>query len=238
MAIDLWVFPYAGGGAAAFRPWKSVLEPEVTLRLVPLAGRDARFNEPGPTRHADARRYLREALFPQLEEPFAFYGHSMGAHLAWEVARDLRRDELPLPLYLFVSGASAPIYGPPGPLAILPHDELVERLRTLGGTPPEVLAHEELLEVTLPLIRRDFALAESFRYVAEPPLECPLSAWGGRDDVNSTSRMEAWGQETASTFRLRMLPGGHFFIREHASTLLEELKRDLARVTARVPVSP
>ncbi|HEX6702550.1 MAG TPA: alpha/beta fold hydrolase [Gaiellaceae bacterium] len=231
------VFPYAGGAAAAARDWDGRLGPDVCVAPVALPGRDGLFNKQALTDHREAVAYLRRTLVPTLEPPFAFYGHSMGAHLAFEVARDLRRLGLPEPVHLFVSGASAPQFGPPRPNAHLPDDRFVARLRELGGTPDAVLEHEELLAFLLPLLRADFALAESYRYVEEPPLECPLSVWGGTDDGHGPERLEPWREQTTGRFRLRMLRGGHFFIRERRDELLEALEDDLIRSSPLVAIA-
>jgi medium-chain acyl-[acyl-carrier-protein] hydrolase len=236
VATRLYVFPYAGGGASAARSWQARLGPQIEVRPVSLPGRDALFSKAPLTSHADALVYLHRALVPVLESPFAFYGHSMGAHLAFELARDLRRLGLPQPVHLFVSSAPAPRLGPPGPYAELPDDEFLALLKRLGGTPDEVLEHEEVLELMLPLLRADFALAESYVYGPGTPLSVPISAWGGTDDAGSEERMAAWGEETTAGFRLRMLPGGHFFAREHEETLLEGLKEDLLH-SERVPAA-
>jgi medium-chain acyl-[acyl-carrier-protein] hydrolase len=235
--MRLYVFPYAGGSAAAARDWDGRLGPQVEVTAVPLPGREVLIKEPPLVDHREAIAYLRRTLVPTLEPPFAFYGHSMGAHLAFEVARELRRDSLAEPAHLFVSGASAPQFGPPSPHAHLPDDQFVARLRELGGTPDAVLMHEELLLFLLPLLRADFALAESYSYLAEPPLSCPISVWGGTEDGHPRERLESWRTQTTGPFRLRMLRGGHFFIRKQRDELLAALQKDLSRSHPLVPVA-
>lgn len=227
--VELFAFPYAGGTAGAVRSWRALLGAHIAVRAVQLPARDALVLERPLADYAEALAYFRRTLLPALEPPFAFYGHSMGAHLAFEVARELRRCGGPGPVSLFVSGAPAPQFGPPGPFAHLPDDEFVHRLRVLGGTPSEVLENEELLSFYLPLLRADFALAESYRYVDDEPLDCPISVWGGTEDGHPRRHLEAWREQTSAEFVLRMLPGGHFFIRDAERELVRALAHDLER---------
>ncbi|HEV2999349.1 MAG TPA: alpha/beta fold hydrolase [Solirubrobacteraceae bacterium] len=232
--MRLFAFPHAGGGAAETFGLRRALAPAVELVPVALPGRDALFREPPLTSHAGALAYLRGTLFDALEPPFALYGHSMGAHVAFEVARELRRVGRPGPVRLCVSAAPAPQFGPPRPYAHLPDDRFVERLRTLGGTPDEVLADPGLLAFVLPRLRGDFALSESYRYADEPPLDCPISVWGGRADAYSVERLRAWGEQTRAGFALRMLDGGHFFVRDNEAAMAAALRADLAAAPQQV----
>lgn len=226
--MRLYAFPHAGGGAAATFGWRRALAPEIEVVPVALPGRDALYREAPLTSHPEALAYLRDTLFDSLEPPFALYGHSMGAHLAFAVTRELRRLGRPAPVRLCVSAAWAPQFGAPPAYADLPDDRFVERLRTIGGTPDEVLADPALLAFVLPRLRGDFALAESFRYVEEPPLDCPISVWGGLDDVYPVERLRAWREQTRGGFALRMLEGGHFFVHDNEAAMAAALRDDLA----------
>jgi medium-chain acyl-[acyl-carrier-protein] hydrolase len=170
------------------------------------------------------------ALAPYLDKPFAFFGHSLGALLAYELARFYRRHGGPQPVHLFVSGCRAPQIGEhEPPLHVLPDREFVEQLRRLGGTPPEVLDNRELLEIILPFVRADFAVCETYRHAVGPPLKVPITAFGGSDDGMVTEPMlAAWGQQTEAPFRLRLLPGAHFFLQESEAALLACITGELA----------
>jgi surfactin synthase thioesterase subunit len=234
--VRLFAFPYAGGTAAAVRGWQPGLGRDVELIPVALPGRDAlMFEEPLST-HAAALEHVCETLLPQLEPPYALYGHSMGARLAFELAREIARRDLPAPARLLVSGAAAPCYGPPAPFAHLPDDAFVARLRELGGTPEALLEHTELLELLLPRLRGDFAVAESYAYTEAPPLECPISAWGGLEDGYPREKIAAWGRETAAGFALRMVPGGHFFVHDRPGAMAREALADLREALDRTMV--
>lgn len=226
--INLYCFPHAGGGAAAFRTWVPELAPRVHLQPVVLPGRGARLSEPILQSFDEAFRYLRDEVVPAAVPPFAFYGHSMGALLAFEAAREVeRRRNAPL-LHLFVSGSSAPQFGPRPPLLRhLDDDAFIERIQTLGGTPPEILRNRELVELVLPILRADFAVAETYTYEPRTPLRAPISVWGGHEDEPTEAELGAWREVTTSRCLLRMLPGGHFFVHSARDQLLRALRGDL-----------
>jgi medium-chain acyl-[acyl-carrier-protein] hydrolase len=170
---------------------------------------------------------LAQALAPLLDKPFAFFGHSLGALISFELARQFRRQYGVHPVRLFVSAGRAPHIPHRGPpIHTLAEKEFLAELRRLNGTPSEILDHEELMEIMLPLLRADFALYENYVYSTEPPLNCPISAFGGIQDhrVNE-SDLEAWRAQTTASFSLRMFPGDHFFLKQ--PLLLRVLSQEL-----------
>ncbi len=193
-------------------------------------GREGRIGEP-PFHHLDALvAEMHRHLLPHLgERPFALFGHSNGALMAFELARTLRRAGGPLPLHLFVSGRPAPqLPRDEPPVHDLPHDEFVAELRRLEGTPEEVLQHDELLALIVPLLRADFSLGGTYAFAPEPPLEMPLSAYGGaRDAEVSEADVEAWREQAGGAFRCRMFPGGHFFVNEDREAVVAEVSAAL-----------
>jgi len=171
---------------------------------------------------------LAQALVPFLDEPFAFFGHSLGALVGFELVRRIRRQYGVHPVRLFVSAGRAPQIPHRGrPIHTLPDKEFLMELRRLNGTPSELLGHEELMEIMLPVLRADFAVYETYLYSTEPPLNCPISAYGGIQDhrVNE-SDLEAWRAQTNVSFSLRMFPGDHFFLKQ--PLLLRVLSQELA----------
>lgn len=195
---------------------------------VQLPGRGTRLREQPFTSFEPLIEALSEALLPYLRQPFAMFGHSMGATIAFEFARKLRRSSGPSPLRLFVSGRSAPTIPYRGlPTHTLPDAEFIEELRRLNGTPRGVIENAELMELMLPLLRADFGLIQTYVYKPEPPLLCPITAIGGvQDEEVSRSDIQEWREQTSS-FSLKMIAGDHFFVQTAGAVLLEFLSREL-----------
>lgn len=232
--LRLFCFPYAGGNAMIYRQWPSSLPQTVEVCSVQLPGRGKRIKEP-PFGHAQPLvEEAARALLPFFDKPFAFFGHSMGGLIGFELARHLRRNHNLQPAHLFVSGRRAPQLPRHEPNTFdLPETEFMEALRKLQGTPPEVLQQPELMQLMLPLLRADFALCETFAYAAEPPLDCPLSVFGGLNDNDiERAQLEAWGSQTTAATKVRMLPGDHFFINTQRPLLLRVLTQDLQPLTS------
>ncbi len=227
--MRLFCFPYAGGGVHAFRAWADNLPKTVEVCPVQLPGRGARMMEAPFTQMLPLVQAAAEALLPHLDKPFAFFGHSMGALVSFEVARWLRRQSGPEPIHLFVSGCFAPDIPDPYPLHNLPDPELLEGLRRLNGMPQEALENAELMRLLLPTLRADCTVTETYTYTDEPPLNCPISAFGGlQDHLVGRTHLEAWRQQTTAFFSLRMFPGDHFFLHSAQPLLLRILSRELS----------
>ncbi len=227
-ALRLFCFPYAGGGAQVFRGWQRHFPAQIALSLAHLPGRASRVGEPPFKRYKPLVDALADAILPQLSSTFAFWGHSMGALISFELARELRRRGQPAPLALLLSGRGAPqIPDPDPPVFNLPDPEFIAELRRLNGTPKELLDSPELKEFFLPTIRADFELVETYEYAPEAPLACAIHAYGGLQDTNVPSAsLKAWQEQTSGPFKVRMFPGDHFYI--HTSTdLLHALRRDV-----------
>ncbi|QMU70586.1 thioesterase II family protein [Streptacidiphilus sp. P02-A3a] len=219
--IQLLCLHPAGAGASFYQDWSAALPLDVELLAVQLPGRESRFVEPLLEDYEQAVAATYAALRPYLARPYALFGHSMGALLAYGVALAARRHGDPAPARLFVSGAAGP--GVPRDNTGRPgwtDDELVAELVRLGGTPKEVLAHAELLNLLLPLLRADFTLCDSFEASpaftvgAEPPLDCPVSILGGDEDERTAAELAHWSAVTSGGSTQRAFPGGHFFLRD------------------------
>lgn len=212
--LRLFCFPHAGGGAAAFRRWHEALPGDIAVCPVRLPGRESRAGEPPFTRMEALIEALAEAILPHLGQPFAFFGHSMGAGVAFELARRLRGSGNAMPVRLLVSGARAPQCRlnrtpPPEP----GEAELLEQLRRLEGIPREALEDEHVMRLLLPALRADTSLYRTYTYREEPPLACPISAFGGESDPGvAREHLEAWACQTTGSFTLRWFPGGHFYL--------------------------
>jgi medium-chain acyl-[acyl-carrier-protein] hydrolase len=175
---------------------------------------------------------LGQAIPPYLDKPAAFFGHSMGAIVSFELARHLRREHSVQPLQLFVSGRRAPhLPGTHPPSFDLPEPEFIEQVRALNGTPKAVLENPELMKMLLPLLRADFAICQDYAYTEAPPLTCPITALGGLEDQGvAREYLDAWRAHTNASFSLKMFPGDHFFLHASQAILLRELARDLHKL--------
>jgi len=196
---------------------------------VELPGHGARWREGLFTNFPALVDSIYSELRFWVEKPFIFFGHSMGNFLCFEAARRLRREGLPQPLHLLVASSHAPqMPHRTEPISDLPYDEFVERLRTLNGTPPEVLENPEILQIFAPVIRADLALCETYRYEEERPLSCPISAFGGWEDPEATSEeLAEWNEQTRHGFSLHMFHASHFFLRSAEDEFLEVLSRKI-----------
>jgi surfactin synthase thioesterase subunit len=221
--LRLICFHFAGGGASAFSSWHSALPADVEVCAVQLPGREDRLQE---ARFSELEPLIAATLSgigPALDGscPYALFGHSMGALVAFELARELRRRRQVGPRLLIASGASAPQVRSMTTNHDKPRAELVQFLRSLGGTPEALLQDEELLDVFLPIFRADLAVCETYRYYEEPRLTCPIVALGGEDDQHCPAEeVKAWREQTEGRFRSHFFPGGHHFIRHSAPAVL------------------
>lgn len=230
--LRLFCFPYAGGTSLTYRAWPFGLPADVEVCALQLPGHGTRLHEPLFDRLTPLIDDLTPNLIPHLNKQFAFFGHSMGALIAFETARRLRREYGRLPEHLFISGhRPAQTRDTKRRTFDLPETEFIEELRRLNGTPAEVLNHPELLEVMIPILRADFAISQIYEYVEEPPLECDLTAFGGIGDETVTrEHLEVWRTHTSGNFKLRMFLGDHFYLHTARTSLLQTIALDLRRL--------
>lgn len=221
----LFCFPHAGGGARL-----PLQVPNWNAIPVRLPGRESRLAEAPFERMGPLVAALADHIAAYLDRPFAFFGHSMGAVVAFELARELRRRSLPAPAMLIASGARAPQFRrnhvpPPAP----PPDAFAAELRRLRGIPPEVLDDPALMRAILPALEADAALYRNYIYTEDAPLPLPIRAYGGEDDSNvHREHLDAWAQQTTASFAVRVFPGGHFYLTDAREALQQALETDLA----------
>lgn len=228
-------FPHAGGGPRYFKDWHLGFPTEVEILAVQLPGREGRFLERPFDRFDVIVDSIVDSLANLRRAPLAFFGHSMGALIAFEVARALRRYGMGAPAHLFVSSRPGPrIRQGKESIHSLPDLELAAKLREFGGTSELTLSDEEALSLFLPTLRADLAACATYLYRADAPLKCPISAYGGVADFEvSRDCLNAWSAETSQAFNLHMFPGGHFYLGESTHDVLRAISEDLA--TTRVP---
>ena len=234
--LRLFCFPYAGGGTSIFRAWPEHLPANIEVCSIQLPGRESRLREPPYTSLEPLVDILAQALQPYLDKPFAFFGHSLGALIGFELARTLMQRSQHSPLHLFVSGHGAPqIPNTDPPVHQLPQAEFIQKLNSLNGTPAEILQNPELMELFYPVLRADFAMNEMYTYRPGPLLDCAMSVFGGlRDNLVKRPDLELWREQTRGAFSVRMLPGDHFFLNSTRALLLRAILQDLIQSLSRL----
>jgi medium-chain acyl-[acyl-carrier-protein] hydrolase len=175
---------------------------------IQLPDRGERFHEPQTKDLPLIVRSILEAMEPLSDLPCIFFGHSLGALIAFDVARALRRSGKRLPLHLFAAAHRAPdVLDLEPPIHLLPDAEFLQELRRLGGMVPEIMENRDLMDLLLPSLRADFAIHEMYAYTQEAPLACPITACGGAGDVEvSDSDLSGWERHTAADFELKYFP--------------------------------
>lgn len=219
----LFCFPYAGGGASIFQSWRASLPPEIEICPIQLPGRENRLSEAPFKRIKPLIEALTPLIQPYLDRPFGFFGYSLGAILAFELARQLHRQNAPTPESLFVAASIAPqIPDFATPIHGLADAKFIEAIAQLQGTPKAVLQDAELMQLYLPALRADFALLETYFYTTGEPLNCPIVAFGGLEDKKvQQKQLEAWQEQTKYDFTLKMFSGDHFFFHPSGQDLLQ-----------------
>lgn len=233
--LRIFCLPFAGGGAGSFLGWDKQLPADIEVLPIHLPGRERRFCDPPCDEAAALIEQLLPALQPLLPPVYVLFGHSMGTIIAYELAQRLQSVGRP-PAYLLVSAAGAPHLAPRRrPIHALPPGEFRAALSDMGGTPPEVLANDDILAAVEPTLRADFKLAETYRPCHAPLLDCPVRAYGGAADPHvSTEDLDAWAEVTTAPFGSRLFPGGHFYMKtEQQQHLLDDIAATLADVSRR-----
>ncbi|MBZ4016089.1 thioesterase II family protein [Streptomyces purpurogeneiscleroticus] len=232
--LKLFCLPYAGGSAnRVFHDWTPALTEHVELWPLELPGRGARMAESPCTSVEALVDDLLHAVLPALDGPYALFGHSLGAIVAFELARRLEHAHHRPAVHLMVSGHEAPdVLSEPDRDHLLPDEEFRDRLSELAGTPQEVLDNDDLMELVIPVLRADFAAANTYRL--DSPwlrLSCPVTAFGGIEDPEAPPHtLRAWQHRSTGPFRLRLLPGNHFYLHSEQALLLQSITEALAPV--------
>jgi surfactin synthase thioesterase subunit/aryl carrier-like protein len=223
--LRLLCFPHAGGAASTFRRWQSLIGDEVEVWAVQLPGREGRRHEALHRRVASAVEEILSSLGPRLEQPFALFGHSVGAYLAYALALELRRRGRRPPEHVFVA-AQVPPHDRliPDPLHRLTDAELLARLERYGGIPAELLAHRDALELALPRLRADLEVSETFAATSADRLDVPVTAFGGLHDRTIRGPdIDRWRELTTSRFHIEWWPGDHFFVHADAEEVVAQV---------------
>lgn len=210
----MFCFPFAGGGAGAFNSYIHYFKSDISVCPIQLPGREEKIMDAPYTDMNDLVRDLLLEIREYKENKIILFGHSMGAKIAYEVAKELESEDCPVKL-LIVSGNTVPHIPEPNPIHHLPDEEFERELGRFSGTPKEVLENKELLKFFLPMLKADFTMIERYCLEKVIPLQCPILGLGGTLDKEADkTSMDKWREYTKNSFNLFMFEGGHFFIKD------------------------
>lgn len=228
--LKLLCLPPAGSSASMYMRWRRSFPHWVQVAPVELPGRGSRFAEAFIEDFDALVQQLCREQVDVLRQPYALFGHSMGALLAYGIAVRQRVRHARLPQVLLASGSPAPSCRDPDRFADKGNDAaLIEDMRKQGGTPQEVFANEEMLRLTLDVLGADYRMIEGYRYRPAAPLSMPLHVFAGRDDDIEAERIEAWRKEAGGRFSVEWFDGGHFFVRHNEQAVLKAVIERLSR---------
>lgn len=212
-----------------FRTWSDDLPTDIEVCALQLPGGIDRLGEQPFDELTPLVETLARVLLPYLDKPFAFYGHSLGALLSFELARHLRRENGKVPAHLFVGALHAPqLPYPHSSVAELSDLEFLEKT-SLIDLPESVQQNTELMRLLVPSLKVGVLMSENYIYSKESLLDCPITAFGGmQDKVITREHLLAWREQTSSTFKLQMLPGNHLFLHGDQELLLQAISQELA----------
>lgn len=230
-AHRLVCFPYAGGTAKYFLPYARSLSTGAEVLAVQYPGRQERLHEPVIDDLDELSRLVADAVLPLADRPVTFFGHSMGAALAFEVARTFESKGIVLS-GLFVSGRRAPSRHRLEGTHLLEDRLLAGSVRAMAGASARLPGFDAFVHKALPLIRADYRAAETYRYVPGPPLSCPVVALtGDADPLATVDEVESWRDHTTGPFDLKVFQGGHFYLDEHRAGVVEVLAEHLKHLS-------
>ena len=222
--VRLFCFPFAGGGVNTYMPWVELMHCDVELVLVQLPGRGSRMLE---SAHDDMESVINELMQEAdfiTKIPYIFFGHSLGSRVAFELACTLQSHNMPLPQYFIASGSRPPhLDVEEKEIYKLPEPEFLQELKELNGTPQEILANEELMQILIPLLRADFKIADTYR-ATKTAMPFPMLVLHGKEDIEITlSQLFKWSELSNVNCNLVEINGDHFFIHEYSHDVVEQV---------------
>lgn len=230
----LFCLSFAGGGASFYRTWSKALPDTIEVCAIQLPGRETRMREKRLTDSSVLAKQIANAMLPYLDRPFALFGCSLGALLAFEVIRELRRQRQAEPLHLFVVSVRAPHAPVVHPaIADLPRDEFIEKINYYYQPDDEVWETPEILDIFLPVLRDDITIVDHYQYEDEPPLSCSIDVFAGANDRGTPlSSAGAWREQTSAGFELTIFNGGHFFFHQSLSEIQLKVRQRMNQLVS------
>lgn len=214
--VQLFCFPFAGGGGIAYKGLEDVVKNDVDVVLLDLPGRGRRIVEPLLETIPEMVEDLWQQIHHQVQAPCVFFGHSMGALLAYLLIQRMQDLNMPMPLHFFCTGYRAPSLGPARrDRHLLPRPAFVRLLAEMGGCPDEILQDPDALAFFEPIIRADLKAIETYHFESTVPLACPVTVIDGDNDALALGSRETWQKDVAKPIKQIVLPGNHFFIFDH-----------------------
>lgn len=229
--VKLFCFPYAGGSAMIYNSWNKYIKDSIDIKPVELSGRGCRVKESLYNSINEAIEDVYNIVKREINEyPFAFFGHSLGNIIAYELACKIREQKYFQPFHLFLSGRGAPhICKQAEPIHNLSDGEFKKEIMKFGGTPNEFFEHPDLLEVFLPILRNDFRLAENYRYKGKSVVDCDISIFFGKEEDITTEEIIGWEKYTSKKCSFYPFDGGHFFIKKHIGKIVDIINRTILK---------
>ncbi|MDR7132686.1 surfactin synthase thioesterase subunit [Algoriphagus sp. 4150] len=229
--IKLFCFPYAGGAAIIYENWRQFSNLRIEVKPVELAGHGKRFNDTPYDSLEEAVEDLFQIIIEEIKEhDYAFFGHSMGSTIAYELALKIKELNVRQPKHLFFSGKGAPDVKEKKDKKyhLLDEVQFKKKILKLGGTPEEFFEHPDLLELFIPILRNDFKLAStSFETRKLSPFECEISILLGKDEEISAEQVYGWRNHTNKTCSIYFFNGNHFFLNHEGKELFRVIKNSL-----------
>ncbi|PWQ99262.1 thioesterase II family protein [Leucothrix arctica] len=226
-SVRIFAFPFSGAGPVVYQRWAKQLEQQgIELLGVQLPGRESRYKEKLIIDLKDLIQELATEIQLLPDKECVFFGHSLGALIAFELCRELRRRGAPTPKHLVLSAFRSPsMPNPNAELHNLDDKTLIQRMREYGGTPEAILSNPEFMAIFIPVLRADFKLFETYQYTQEPPLNCPITMLCGQDDrIVKPEYIVGWKDQSTLPVKTILFSGGHFFLEPHKQDVLRLLK--------------
>lgn len=224
----LFCFHPAGGNALFFQNWAKELHSSIEPIFIQLPRRSLHLGKPLLTRMDSVISYLSKAILEYCNKPYYFFGHSLGALIAFELAHALLKNNKPHPHCIFASGKSPPHLPSNKFTYHLSDGDFIDVIKQYNGIPTEIFNENSLIELFLPVLRADFEILETYVYQDRPPLFCDLIALGGIDDpIVKPNSIKEWQNYTSGSFNYHLLPGDHFFIKAKLKNVLNIIYQEI-----------